>query len=379
MYEQVTTDFIRGSILTQNFGNAPLTFLDVITVVDAQEIGGSPPASIRQRALQLQQRTKRSDKDRDLQEQQPSSQALRVASQVLVEYRSTKTDYSAVIWVSGAFNSPSKRESYVSKLVATNDPAFENLRKVDVLVDGKPPVDQPEVVNPSESNGAMIGIIVGSVVGGILLIALAIVGARRMGALGGDKSTAGKSGSHGNYPTSATSGYSQPGPLPSAVGEGGDPRYTTEIIVNERPDDISTIGDPFVYGGMMMTTEELSQRDERTASVGDNYDYANQFLRESSSSTGTRTQTLMAGGLAATQSGAMRSSSAAVGATLLSDDDSFEQQYAAEDLAEEERFEVEAPPGKLGMVRYVAEGFCCRSRSFLDVAHTSSSRLVIGN
>jgi hypothetical protein len=152
---------------------------------------------------------------------------------------------------------------------------------------------------------------------------------------------------------------------------GDDPRYTTEIVVNDRPDDISTIGDPFVYGGMMMTSDELSQRDERTASVGGNYDYANQLLRESSSSTGARTQTLMAGGLAASRSGAMRSSSAAAaGATLLSDDDSFDQQFAAEDLAEEERFEVEAPPGKLGMVRTVGESFC-RSRASRILPHAS--------
>jgi hypothetical protein len=164
---------------------------------------------------------------------------------------------------------------------------------------------------------------------------------KRMG--GGDK---GGAGSQGHYPTTATTG--------SPPVFDNDPKFTTEIVV-ERQDDISTIGDPFVYGGMMMTEE---QRDERTASVGDNYDYANQLLRASSSS--ARGQSMMTGGIAPLPASAQQQqqqrSVGPVGASVLSDDDSFEQQFAGDeddevDPAAEDRFEVDAPPGKLGMVR----------------------------
>jgi hypothetical protein len=342
IYEQETTNFIKSSILTQDFGDAGLTYLFVDTIVATQKLvapsaSPSSSASTRTRALALSNTA-----DRNLQQNASSLEAIEVRMDVQVDYRSTNTDYSAAIWVGDAFNSASKRASYIAKLVATKDPTFASLETLtSVLVDGSAPIENPDTPSPAGSNGAMVGIIVGSVVGGILLVALAVVGVKRMG--GGDK---GGAGSQGHYPTTATTG--------SPPVFDNDPKFTTEIVV-ERQDDISTIGDPFVYGGMMMTEE---QRDERTASVGDNYDYANQLLRASSSSA-ARGQSMMTGGIAPLPASAQQQqqrSVGPVGASVLSDDDSFEQQFAGDeddevDPAAEDRFEVDAPPGKLGMVR----------------------------
>jgi hypothetical protein len=345
IYEQETTNFIKSSILTQDFGDAGLTYLFVDTIVAAQKLvapSASPSSSTdRNRMLST---------NRNLQQNSSSSSldSLEVLMDVQVDYRSTNTDYSASIWVADAFNSASKRASYVAKLVATKDPTFANLETLtSVLVDGSAPIENPDTPSPSNSNGTTIGIIVGSVVGGILLLALAVVGVKRMG--GRDK---GGAASQGHYPTTATTGS------PPLVLE-DDPKFTTEIVV-ERQDDISTIGDPFVYGGMMMTEE---QRDERTASVGDNnYDYANQFLRSNSAaaSASGRGQSMMTGGIAPQQQ--QRQVGGPVGASVLSDDDSFEQQFAEgdddeADPAAEDQFEVVAPPGKLGMVRHGTSNF----------------------
>lgn len=344
IYEQETTNFIKSSILTQDFGDAGLTYLFVDTIVASQKLVAPSPApssASRQRMLSTR---------RHLQQDSSSSlDSIEVLMDVQVDYRSTNTDYSAAIWVGDAFNSASKRASYIAKLVATKDPTFSELEALtSVLVDGSPPIENPDTPSTSDSNGAMIGIIVGSVVGGILLLALAVVGVKRMG--GRDK---GSAGSQGHYPTTTTTGS------PPLVLE-DDPKFTTEILV-ERQDDISTIGDPFVYGGMMMTEE---QRDERTASIGDNYDYANQFQRANSASASGRGQSMMTGGIVPlTQQQQQQNRSGVgggpVGASVLSDDDSFEQQFAEGDeddelidAAAEDQFEVAAPPGKLGMVRY---------------------------
>jgi hypothetical protein len=339
IYEQETTNFIKSSILTQDFGDAGLTYLFVDTIVATQKLV-APSASPTDRNRML-------STNRNLQQNSSSSSSLdslEVLMDVQVDYRSTNTDYSASIWVADAFNSASKRASYVAKLVATKDPTFANLETLtSVLVDGSAPIENPDTPSPSNSNGTTIGIIVGSVVGGILLLALAVVGVKRMG--GRDK---GGAASQGHYPTTATTGS------PPLVLE-DDPKFTTEIVV-ERQDDISTIGDPFVYGGMMMTEE---QRDERTASVGDNnYDYANQFLRSSSAASAARGQSMMAGGIAPQH----QKVGGPVGASVLSDDDSFEQQFAEgdddeADPAAEDQFEVVAPPGKLGMVRHETSNF----------------------
>ena len=105
----------------------------------------------------------------------------------------------------------------------------------------------------------------------------------------------------------------------------------------------------FAPGGMMVAGLE---KDEVTASVADDYDYAKQYRMTNgaaSISGSTRDRSRL------TSEDYTKNSSAnsttlsklgRIGDSLFSDDASFEQQFAEE----EERFDVVAPAGKLGMV-----------------------------
>jgi C-terminal processing protease CtpA/Prc len=102
----------------------------------------------------------------------------------------------------------------------------------------------------------------------------------------------------------------------------------------------------FGQGGMLM---EGLEKDEVTASVGDDYDYARQYRRQQqlnhaqadrsrmTSEDFTKSSSLGSTGMSRT---------GRVGESLFADDASFEQQFSEA----EERYDVVAPPGKLGMV-----------------------------
>jgi hypothetical protein len=113
---------------------------------------------------------------------------------------------------------------------------------------------------------------------------------------------------------------------------------STEILV-ERQDDISTLGDP-TYGGTLMNMGAPLQRDERTASVGDDYDYAKYLGANPGgdplSVADSRSR------LTSTDSGrGSRATTGPLNNTVFSDDESFEQQYSAA----EDKFEVTVPAG----------------------------------
>jgi C-terminal processing protease CtpA/Prc len=117
--------------------------------------------------------------------------------------------------------------------------------------------------------------------------------------------------------------------------------FFSEILV-EPQDDVSTLGDPmFGQGGMLM---EGLERDEITASVGDDYDYARQYRLQQQAIHNRADRSRM------TSEDFTKSSSIGsgkkVGDSLFADDASFEQQFSEA----EERYDVVAPPGKLGMV-----------------------------
>ena len=119
----------------------------------------------------------------------------------------------------------------------------------------------------------------------------------------------------------------------------------------EPQDDISTLGDPmFAPGGMLIGGLE---KDEVTASVGDDYDYARQYrlatgqAHSASDRTNDRSR-LLSEEMTKTSSANSTTISklGRMGDSLFADDASFEQQFAEP----EERFDVVAPAGKLGMV-----------------------------
>jgi len=106
----------------------------------------------------------------------------------------------------------------------------------------------------------------------------------------------------------------------------------------------------------MMFADPDERTAERTASGADDYDYAKQFLRTGaagvdasgrerllSDSSGPMTR------VSSSQSGYSKAGLGPMGASVFSDDASFEQQYSGTDDLEG-RFEVDVPPCKLGMV-----------------------------
>jgi hypothetical protein len=139
--------------------------------------------------------------------------------------------------------------------------------------------------------------------------------------------------------------------------------YATEISV-ERQDDVSTLGDPF--GGMALS----SNPDERTASVGADYDYKH-FLgagtmvgrdRLASSEESDLSSSIHKSNSELSSSNVSKSlvgghhhhhhhPNHPLGHSVFADDSSFEEQYdvAAGDGATK-TFRVDVPPGKLGMV-----------------------------
>jgi C-terminal processing protease CtpA/Prc len=106
----------------------------------------------------------------------------------------------------------------------------------------------------------------------------------------------------------------------------------------------------FGQGGMLMNGMD---RDEVTASVGDDYDYTKQYrhIRDplsvggNTANTRDRTTSEDYTKMSSANSAAL-SKLGRMGENLFADDASFEQQF----IDPEERFDVVAPAGKLGMV-----------------------------
>lgn len=344
-FESETGVFIRSSIITQDLGTAPLTYLKVdVNVAQQKTLNGAASASA--------SGGRRHRHRRHLQQSSSSSSLvpLQATLDVTVEYRSSKTDYSAKLWVGDAFNSPEKRAAYLDRLKGTGDAAFANLQSVDVLVDGTAPIEQPDTPPAATPNntGTLIAIIVGSVVGGIIVVALILYGVRK-------SHDPNKNGFGARPPTATTGSHQTP-------GSGSDQKLATEILVEGYQDDVSTLGDPvgWTYGAGGATV----LMEDRTASVGpmgavdDNYRYAAVAAAGVGGGGGTTIASK-------TQPPPTRNSSAGTG--LSEDDASFDRQFGLDggevevgdddDLVggggaggREDRFEVEAPPGKLGMV-----------------------------
>ena len=229
---------------------------------------------------------------------------LEIVFTTQLNFRSTKMDHDMDKIVGEAFNREAERDNYIAALKDTGDPSFLSLTSLEVLIDDLPPIVEPEPQS-KDNSAAFIG--VGVAAGAAVLLGLAaFVYFRKNG-----------KGSSTMEPTATAT---------SALG------FSTEIKV-DRQDDISTLGDP-VYGGGMATSNSV--RDEQTASIND-YDYAKSFL--------------YAGGRDRVQSQDSAPASSAstkittgVAATSLFGDDPSQL------LADEERFDITVPPGKLGMV-----------------------------
>ena len=102
----------------------------------------------------------------------------------------------------------------------------------------------------------------------------------------------------------------------------------------------------FGPGGMLMNGQD---KDDITASVGDDYSYAKQY-RKSQYANGMARDRMLSEDY--TKGSSANSSALGHLNSIVSDDASFEQQF----FAQEERFDVVAPAGKLGMVIDTPQG-----------------------
>jgi hypothetical protein len=300
----VNTNIIRQLPLTNGIDSGSVPAPNASTVTSDPT---SAPVSVRGRALQVQE----------------PLLPLQIVFDVAVSFRSLGQDYDAVAMVGDAFNSDEDRAAYTLRLRQTLNAAFTDVTQVELLVEGVAP--QEDIPKGNGSSGSNVWVVVGAAAGGSLVMIVAGFFAMRRFGAGGSKSNG--QGANTASMTEVRMGVS------------------TEIAV-DRQDDISTLGDPGMYGGGGMVMGSSLPRDERTASLGDDYDYA-KYLAATPGGAGQSVAESRSR-LTSTDSG--RGSSKVLGGpmanTVFSDDESFEQQYSTA----EDKFEVTVPAGKLGMV-----------------------------
>ncbi|MGK3736765.1 MAG: hypothetical protein ACI8RD_000698 [Bacillariaceae sp.] len=260
--------------------------------------------------------------------------SLLVFFNVSMAYRSKSDDYDADELVWSAFASPVDRAEYNIKLKEQSR-TFDPVQLVQVVVQGydAPPTQAPKPAKEKKDE-TEIAVIVGASIGGAALIILIILLFLRR--------RSGKTVSEKHEEE-----FDDTGASPSTNNR--NIKVSTEILV-EPQDDVSTLGDPmWGQGGMIMGGMD---KDEVTASVGDDYDYTKQYrnIRDPLSIAGTtntrdRNFSEDMSKMSSVQSTSM-SKLDKMGGNLFADDASFEEQF----LDPEERFDVVAPAGKLGMV-----------------------------
>lgn len=322
-FEEGIAEHILNELIAADFGDAPLLNLDVASDIrDVTIVTGDTVNNGSRQFRRLQ-----------------SSEVL-IEAFVRVRFQSIvgRTNEEVEGYVGEAFNSASDRAAFQS-ILSQKDGFFLTMSLLEVLVAGEAP--EEEIVEESgESNNTMY-IIVGAAGGGFMaLVALGLLAFRRS-----------------TSDSFATPEEVEDIPIQPEMEEGGGGgvegttkgRVSTEIVVNGQ-DEVSTLGDPvFGHAGGMMTNS--GERDEQTASVGNDYDYTKQYLRaQGLASLGDSRERL------STAHSFEKTSSSQSGSKLgglmapsvFSDDVSFEQQFGFDATAR--RFEVRVPPGKLGMV-----------------------------
>lgn len=254
--------------------------------------------------------------------------SLVVKYYITIGYRSNGYDHDANQLVWSAFGSPEKRATYIANLQQRSG-FFQPVEDVKVEVMGYVPT---EAQAPVGGTGQKVdtAVIVGASVGGVaFIILLVLLFLRRR---------SGKSIEEEDVVQTVAT--------PSTTK---NIKVSTEILV-EPQDDVSTLGDPmYGQGGMMMGGIE---RDEMTATVGDDYDYTKHYRNARgplslSGTANTRDRTISED---MSKMSSVQSSSVGklgkMSENIFADDSSFEQQF----INPEERLDVVAPAGKLGMV-----------------------------
>lgn len=250
----------------------------------------------------------------------PQEFILKVELVVRVTFRASSANRSQVAsWIREAFNTPEERNRYISRLKATNNDAFVGLDSVEVGVDGQaPPPDDVPPPTEREDNDIMLYIIAAAGGGCALVVAgLVFLYCTR------NKASRNSSGSPRRKDEIATQ-YSDKSPLGLAA----------EIVVRNN-DEVSTLGDP-----VQLTMQPTP--DEQTASIGtygNDYDYSREYRRSHGIASDN-------GSLGRNESVGSRTANSA---SLFSSENSLDFMLEG-DPRLVYRFDVNVPPGKLGVV-----------------------------
>lgn len=244
---------------------------------------------------------------RRLDEDSGEALVLTVIFDVEILLRSRIEEHDVGRYISGAFNSPNDKQSYVVEMRLTRQPAFGRTVSVHVQVPNAVPTLAPTPTSPPSSS-SNIGLIVGLVVAIVsgLILGGFFVYRRRHRRRRRVQPPEGKSLQRTDSGTRTSDGMQ----LPNGIELNPD-------------DDISTLGDPLPHG---MIREQAGEG----STIGDGmsvpYDFRVEYGSKSVCPEGATDFNIIA-------------------EALSQDDNTLEAQYL-----EEERFEVEGPPGMLRMV-----------------------------
>jgi len=224
-------------------------------------------------------------------------------------------------YVEGPFNTQAEQDQFIRDLKATNDPAFAQVSAVSVtlpndLGTGGNNIDGIKGDGGGGGGGGSMGLVIGIAMVGTMIVALiGILIHRRLRNNGSFK----KSSSGG---TPMSPGHTDPSNM---MMNRHDMKYAQEINVGPN-DDISTLGEPIgLFGDHITTTDETATID---------YDYK-RLLKESQSVAGESTNlNSILGEMTEVTSGV----------------------YI--DKLVEDRIDVDAPPGNLGLIIDAGDDGC---------------------
>lgn len=304
-FQRITADHIFNEFLNLNGLEHPLIDLAVGTNIKTQTVETQEPEGRMLRALQ--------------------SSPLKIVFDTAVSFQSLSDDLDIPVMIGGAFNTDEDRAKYLNRLQSRGDRSFSSINTVRIEING---VAQEVGTSADTNSGGKINLFVwiGAAAGGLAVLILAGLYFLRSKSPKKEVTVA----------TSASKIHEQ--------------RLNSDILMMDAQDEISTLGDPmYAPGGMLIPG--LEKDDTVAASiVSGDYDYAKNY-GAADASPRTRSDTLQSSvdGSQHNNSNGDLSSFNGLGKmdnSIFSDDSSFEQQFA--DM--EERFEVDAPSGKLGMV-----------------------------
>ena len=236
---------------------------------------------------------------RDRRRTQDTDANLNIVFSIDIFIRSTLNEHVVNRYIGGALDTKVDQQAYITDLNLAH-PAFEFAQRLSVVLPDPPPPPTPA---PGKNNTATNGIIGGLAavgIGGVALLAWCFSDRRRK-------------------PENVTKDH----PPLEIEGFGNDERAFSEIELDHKAGDISTLGDPFPQH-LPHTANQPSVADSFTL----DYDFQKAYRGRSSPS------------LADISQGDSNNSN-----VLSQDDDTLGEQYATSD-----KFEVEVPPGMLGLV-----------------------------